>query len=71
MTAVPDGKWFCLECENDAGAQGAKKGKKKAKAPAAEGGDNTLELKAVGKRKVPTKVKAGGRFHVSISRAKY
>jgi len=65
LTAVPDGEWFCPECEADSGApvgtSASKKGKKKAKAQATkeEAEEDGPEHKAAGKRKAPTKSKAG------------
>ena len=72
MTAVPDGEWFCPECEADSGApvgaSASKKGKKKAKAQATkeEAEEDGPEHKAAGKRKAPTKSKAGGGPAVSL-----
>jgi uncharacterized Zn finger protein (UPF0148 family) len=61
LTDVPDGEWFCPECEKDAGAPAtSKKGKKKAKAQATEVEEDEPEPKAAGKRKASTKAKAGG-----------
>jgi uncharacterized Zn finger protein (UPF0148 family) len=71
LTAVPDGEWFCPGCENDLGAPvgvvSSKKGKKKAKAQATEE-EEEPEPKTTGKRKAPTKAKAGGELVVLAQR---
>jgi hypothetical protein len=53
LTAVPDGEWFCPECEDEVAS--AKTNKNKGRAEVA---DNP-ETKAAGKRKATSKAKAG------------
>jgi hypothetical protein len=69
LTAVPDGEWFCPDCEDDPGAPvgifASKKGKKKVKAQAE---DAISQSKAAGKRKAPAKTNAGGGLGVSLPR---
>jgi uncharacterized Zn finger protein (UPF0148 family) len=72
LSAVPDGEWFCPQCDIDlasAGLGASKKGKKKSKAPVAEE-EEEPEQKAAGKRKAPAKAKAGGVFDFSLLRVK-
>jgi hypothetical protein len=65
---VPEGEWFCPECENESVAV-LKKGKRKAKAqPTEEGG---AESKAAGKRKAPSKAKGGGELDISCQGSIY
>lgn len=68
MDAVPDGEWFCPDCEDDPGApvgawavkKGKGKGKPKTKRAEAQLDDEDAETG--GKRKAPAKSKAGGRL---------
>jgi uncharacterized Zn finger protein (UPF0148 family) len=71
LTAVPDGEWFCPECEKDPGAPvgvtKSKKGKKRSNVQAAEEDEDEPELKAAGKRKAP-KAKGAGTFDMSCTK---
>jgi len=68
LTTVPDGEWFCPECEKvpsvPVGAVSSKKGKK-AKTRATEEEEED-KAKTTGKRKAPTKAKAGGELNVVL-----
>ncbi|KAF9456066.1 regulator of chromosome condensation 1/beta-lactamase-inhibitor protein II [Collybia nuda] len=63
LTEVPEGEWFCVNCKKDPGAPvGAWTGKKtrpKVKASARHVSPSDDEAEAGGKRKAPSKAKAG------------
>jgi len=70
LDAVPDGEWFCPDCEDDPGApvgKWAMEKKKKAKSKpstkrAASPYAEDAEMDAGTKRKAPPKTKAAGMF---------
>jgi uncharacterized Zn finger protein (UPF0148 family) len=68
LTAVPDGEWFCPECEKGSSAPveavSSKKGKKAKAHAAEEEEEDKPEPKTAGKRKAPTKAKAGGELYI-------
>ncbi|KAF9483052.1 RCC1/BLIP-II [Pholiota conissans] len=66
LDAVPDGEWFCPDCEDDPGAPVGKwrtekkpnKTKSKTKRAASPGGENHDAMETGGKRKAPPKARA-------------
>lgn len=65
LDTVPDGEWFCPECESDPGApigvSVPKKSKSKGKGKSEEAPEPTPKAESGGKRKAPAKAKAGGK----------
>ena len=61
LDSVPDGEWFCPECQGDPGAPvglwAPKKGKSKAKAKAKS--PVPAKVEARGRKRVPPEAKAG------------
>ena len=70
LDSVPDGEWFCPDCEDDPGAPVGKWAtqKKKTKPKARKAGaTDDVDGDAGGKRKAPPKTKAGGWSPVPLS----